>query len=289
MATYTGRATVSLKSSGATLASGSLNFTPGNMLLVAGAYDDAQGHPVSSKWGNRLLANRPASATRDPAAYDIAGSLWLLPRIKRSSSHVVTKTWGSAITERAMLIGEVAGKNRIDLSAGNNDDVATANPVTGTTGTLSAADDFAIAYFVSQGPSGDTPGNMQILDGGTWTNVTGTQRIGTVGTPPLSNVTIHAGWLQLTSSQATQGRIQTATSRLWISAIVTLKHADDLAKGITTTDMNDVELIFEDAGLDPEDAAYCYNPVDDEWEVFDQADMATRVAHNIAGTGWTAD
>lgn len=291
MASYTAKATASSKTSATTLATSSLAFSPGAMQIVALGYDDAATgvHPVAT-WGNRILANRPASATRNPGTYDIAMSVHVLPRVKRSTSHVITGTWQSAIVEKALACGEIIGKNRIDLAAGNNDTVATANPVTGTTGTLSFADDFAMAFFVSEGPTADTAGTMQILDGGTWTNVTGTQRIGTAGAPPVSNVTLQVGWLQLTSSQATQGRIQTATSRLWASAIVTFKDALDNLQAISPSNMADAEVIFEDhsPSIDPENIAYVYNHVTDEWEGFDKNDMATRICYRPAGTEWTA-
>ena len=290
MASYTAKATASSKSSATALATSSLAFTPGTMQIVALGYDDAATgvHPVAT-WGNRILANRPASATRNPGTYDIAMSVHVLPRVKRSTSHVITGTWQSAIVEKVLACGEIVGKNRIDLAAGNNDSVATANPVTGTTGTLSAADDFAMAFFVSEGPSNDAAGTMQILDGGTWTNVTGTQRIGTAGAPPVSNVTLQVGWLQLTSSQATQGRIQGATSRLWPSAIVTFAESDDLRSGITPSDASDVDLIFEDhsPALDPEKAAYVWNSDLNRYEAFETSDMATRIAY-FGASGWTA-
>jgi len=290
MASYTAKATASSKASGTTLATSSLAFTPGAMQVVALGYDDAATgvHPVTT-WGNRILANRPAPATRNPGTYDIAMSVHVLSRVKRGTSHVITGTWQSAIVEKVLACGEIVGKNRIDLAAGNNDSVATANPVTGTTGTLSFADDFAMAFFVSEGPSGDTAGTMQIQDGGSWTNVTGTQRIGTSGAPPLSNVTIQVGWLQLTSSQATQGRIQTATSRLWTSAIVTFTESDDLRSGITPSDVSDVDLIFEDhtPPLDPEKKAFMWNSNLNRNEAFESSDMATRIAY-FDGSAWVA-
>ena len=53
--------------------------------------------------------------------------------------------------------------------------------------------------------------------------------------------------------------------------------------------MGAVEEIFEDntPALNPEDAAYVYNPVEDRYEAFDKADMTTRIAFPTA-TGWTA-
>ena len=292
MATYTASATASSKTSGTTLATSSLAFTPGNLLIAGLGYDDAATgvHPVVT-WGNRILANRPAAATRNPGTYDIAMSVWVLPKVKRETSHVITGTWQSAIVEKALACGEIDGKNRIDLAAGNNDSVATANPVTGTTGTLTFADDFAVAVFVWEGPQTDTDGaTMQILDGGTWTNVTGTQRIGTAGAPPLSNVSIQFGWLQLTSSQATQGRIQSAAnSRLWTSAIVTFKESQELKLGVTATDIVSVEQIFEDhtPALDPENAVYKWSVADDRFETFSSTDVATRIGYSTPD-GWVA-
>lgn len=303
------------------------------MMIVCMGYDDAQGHPSSVFFGNRLLANRPPAATRNPGTYDIAMSLWLIPRVSRGDSRVITSTWGAAIVERALLVGEVEGKNRIDFATGNNDSSATTDPTTGLTGSvitagsfvagleyqietigttdftligaasntvgllfvatgagagtgtareaLSETDDFAVAFFVSEGPSNDAAGTLQIKNGGTWTNATGTQRVGTVGAPPVSNVTIQAGWLQLTSSEPTEARIQTATSRLWTSAIVTWKAGLDTRAAISPSDFDDVEQIFEAEvpPLNPEDAAYWFNPVSDQFEVYDKADMTTRIGY----------
>lgn len=276
--------------SGTGTAQEAFSFTIGSELVVALAYDDAFGHPTSVKWGNRLLANRPPAATRDPGTYDIAMSVWVLPRVKRSTPHVIRATWSSAIVEKAMLVGQIDGKNRIDVAAGNNDGVSTGNPVTGTTAALANASTLAMAFFAAEGPdTNDTPGTMQIKDNNVFTNVTGTQRTGTNGAPPLSNVTMNAGWLQLTSATATQGQITGATARLWTSCVVTFTEANDLRQGVTPTDAFSVEEIFEDhtPALDPEDAAYVYSLADDRYEAFDKNDMATRIAY-WTPTGWTA-
>lgn len=222
VATYTAVTQTSSKTSGSTLATSSVSFALGSKAIVGLGYDDAQGHPTSVKWGNKDLQNKPNAATRNPGTYDIAMSVWILPRVKRSSAHVITATWAGNIVERAMLVGQINDKNRIDVASGNNDGTATAAPVTGLTATLNTATDFAVAYFVSEGPqNNDNAGTAQIKDAGTFTNATGTHRIGTNGTPPVSNVTIQAAFLQLTSTTATEGRLQSATSRKFTSAIIT--------------------------------------------------------------------
>lgn len=191
----------------------------------------------------------------------------------------MTGTWTAGIVEKAMVCGEVSGKNRIDQAVGANFATATASPSTGVTAALSETDSFAVADFVSEGPSGDTQGTMEILNGGVWTAVEGTQRAGTTGAPPVSNVTITRGWLNLTSSQATNARITGATSRKWACGIVTLKDAQDSSFGVVSADLNDMEDIFETKGLDPEDSAFVYNYTLDRAEVYDKNDMATLIAY----------
>ena len=181
-----------------------------------------------------------------------------------------------------MVVGEVEGKNRIDQATGANFATATTAPITQTTAALEFDDDFAVCYFVSEGPdTNDTFGTMEILNGGTWTAVEGTQRIGTNGAPPLSNVTVTCGWLNLTSTQGTQARLTGATSRLWTCAVVTWKAGLDTKAAISPSDFDDVEQIFaaHTPILDPEDAAYWFNPVDDQFEVYDKSDMTTRIGY----------
>lgn len=201
----------------------------------------------------------------------------------------MTSTWSSGIVEKAMICGEVYGKNRVDQATGANFAVATDAPTTGVTGTLSETDSFAVAYFTSEGPdTNDTIGTMEILNGGVWTSVEGTQRQGTNGAPPVSNVTITCGWLNLTSSQATNARLTGATSRKWTCGVLTLKDAFDSSFGVCSADLNDMEDIFETAGLDPENAAFIYNYVLDRTEVYDKNDMATLIAHWGGGAWVTA-
>lgn len=253
MATYTPAATAESKASASTLATTSFSSVQSSMLLVGLAYSDAQGHPQSVAWENRLLRNRPPALTRDPAAIDIAISLWVLPRVRRITSHPMTATWAAPIVEKAMCVGEVFGKNRIDQATGANFATATAAPETGATAALTEDGEFAVAYFASEGPdNNDTFGTMEILNGGVWTAVEGTQRIGTNGPPPVSNVTLTVGWLNLTSTLATNARLTGATSRSWTCGVVTLKDALDTSAGISPSDFSDMEDIFEALAKSPE-------------------------------------
>ena len=285
MTTYTAKGSALSKASGASLEVSAFSARQGSMLLTMVAYDDASS-PLSVKWGNRLQRNRPPALTRDPAAIDIVMTLWVLPRVRRITSHPMTTTWNAAIVEKAMLVGEISGKNRIDQATGANFATATDAPETGLTATLSANDDFAVAYFISEGPdNNDTFGTMEILNGGVWTAVEGTHRIGTNGAPPVSNVTITSGWLNLTSSQATNARLTGATSRSWTCGLVTLKDALDSFFGVCSADINDAEDIFEALGKDPENATFKYNYIADRAELYDEADMTTLIAY-WSGGAW---
>lgn len=286
MATRTAKGTASSKSTGAALTISDMALSAGATLDIGLGYDDAQGHPISVRWGNRHLVQRVA---RNPGGFDIAASVWRLPRVKNTGVKDLTARWSSPIAERAMIATQLEGKNRIDERQGNNHNTETTGPTTGQTLGLNAADDFALCFFVSEGPSSDTAGAAEIMNGGSpgFDTATLGQRAGTTGAPPASNVTIQEAFLQLTSNDPTEGHLVGATSRKWISMMVTLTDAiDNLA--VTFSARAAVEEILESSSplIGNENVVFYFNDELDRWEAWDVTDFGTLVAVYGANTNW---
>lgn len=222
MTTRTAAGTASSKTSGSTLTISNVSLTSGAALVVGLAYDDAQGHPTSVTWGQRNLKIRPPAATRNPA-YDIAMSVWTVGSVRDTATRDVVVTWAGNIAERAGIAVELEGVNRLDQAAGNNEAVGTTTPNAGTTAPLSSPFNYALAFFVSEGPSSDTVTSATIDDDGTPATASIGQRAGTVGAPPVSNVTIQEVFLELTSPLPTTADLVAGTARLWTCAILTLE------------------------------------------------------------------
>ena len=282
------KGTGSSKTNGATLTLSDISLDHGAMLVVGLGYDDAQGHPTSVTWGNRQLVRK---TNRNPGGYDIAMSMWVIPYVKKPNTRDLVATWAAAIDERAMFATQLMGAGRIDDRMGNNDAVGTAAPGTTATVTLTTDQDFALCAFVSQGPSRDAPGTAEIKDAGSFVVATSGQRAGTAGAPPLSNVTIQETYLHLTATDATEGRLQDATARLWVSAILAVRISEFTSRGISPSDLINVDQLFEDhvPSLNVADALWRFNGDSDEWEVYDRADIDTRIGHYLGETTgeWT--
>lgn len=220
MTTRTAKGVANTKASGATLTISDVALASSAALVVALGYDDAQGHPTSVRWGNRNLRSR---LSRDPAGYDIAMSIWTIGSVKNAGTKDIVATWSGAIVERAMIATQLQGVNHIDERVGNNDSSATTTPTTGLTGVLASLFDYALAFFVSEGPRiADSAISVTIDDAGEPVTATLGQRAGTNGAPPASNVTIQEAYLELTSPFSTQGDLIASDARLWVSGIITM-------------------------------------------------------------------
>lgn len=167
---------------------------------------------------------RPPAATRNPGTYDIAMSVWHVGSLRDTATRDIVATWAGNINERAMLAVELEGVNRIDQAAGNNESAGTATPTSGTTSPLSSPGNYALAFFVSEGPeTNDTVTSATIDDNGSAVTAGIGQRAGTNGAPPVSNVTVQEVFLELTSPLPTKADLVASASRLWTCAIVTLE------------------------------------------------------------------
>lgn len=222
MAIRIAKGTASAKALGNTLVIPGVSLNSGSSLVVAAGYDDAQGHPISIRWGLRELKPR---ITRDPATYDIAMSVWSVGSVRDTATRDVRITWSGNIAERAAVVTAVEGANKIDQQAGKNENVATANPTTGQCAPMTETNNFVLSFFVSEGPeTNDVVSNPEIDLSGVWTAATLGQRAGTNGAPPVSNVTIQEVYHQLIDGCAgTEVRLTNDTARLWVNGIIAME------------------------------------------------------------------
>ena len=165
----------------------------------------------------------------------------------------------------------------IAVTTCNTQDAAT-DPATGSAVTTTAADTIHIAAFGSRGPSSDTVGSVDV-------GHTSGQRVGTTGTPPVSNVTIHETWELLTSTGNCRSHKTGATSRDWSNIIMALRSDTWIRQGLTPTDFALVEIKFDSLGKDYPTAFFQWNHALDRFEVFEESDFNTVIAHSA--NGWT--
>lgn len=209
--TRTAKGTASSKTSGTTLTVASVSAKRGSFLWVAVAYETSQGVPTA-KWGNGDLVR--LGFRHNAGASGVA--MFARRRVKNPPAKDVVITWPSAIEARAMFVTMLEGVTLKDQVKDRAQD-ATTTPDSGLTGTLAATNESLIAGFCSEGPSSDAAGTP------TASTVAG-QRVGTVGAPPISNVTIAEYFeLDLATTAAVKARVTGATSRDWAISLVTLE------------------------------------------------------------------
>lgn len=222
MATRIAKGVASAKALGNTLTIAAVSLNSGSSLIVAAGYDDAQGHPISVKWGQRELRSR---ISRNPGTYDIAMSVWTVGSVRDTAIRDVVITWAANINERAALVTAVEGANKIDQSAGNNEPANTTTPNSGQCAPMTETSNFVLAFFVSQGPATNDIASLPEIDvSGAFVAATLGQRSGTNGAPVLGNVTIQEVYHQLVDAcAATQVRITNNTGRLWVNGIIAME------------------------------------------------------------------
>lgn len=268
--TYTARGTASSKTSGTTLALSSVSITAGNVLVVSVVYDAGQGAPVVT-WGDRTLRQ---SKTKTSGT-GVVTAIFVLWRINNTNTRTVTCTWAGAITAKAMTICEVSGGGSYLLDVSDSDaNAATGAPDTEeiTAPTTTYDDTISIAAFGSEGPNTDTVGTAG--DGHTLG-----QRIGTVGAPPASNVTLQETYEILTATGTCKGSLSGATARDWANCIIAIAGIKWEAS-LSPTDFQLAEAKFESLGYDFSGAVFKINEELGRMEVYQDTDLNTVVAHS---------
>lgn len=213
---------------------------------------------------------------------------------------------GALITAGSFVIGisyEIDTPGTTDFTAigaanSNAGTIFTATGIGIGTGTaretLTVTDGMALAAFLARGPSNDTPGTLQFDLGGTdtvnWTAATGTQRVGTGGAPPVSNVTLEVGHLQLVDEESVRARINAyGTARTWMNGLLVVKPrlTEFIRQGITPTDTGAVEQLVTDAGGDTDDILYGIDEATGLWVAYEVAAPGATVATRDATGAWS--
>ena len=186
-----------LKTSGTTLTQNSVTLGEGDTLIVAIAYDNAQGAPTSVKWGNRNLEEYQGIRQANIGTGMTIG-MWRLKHVFYPGTRDVVATWSSAILERTFQCIKVTGASALEASTSSQSDADT-TPATGVAQDLTVNETLHIAAFAAQGPTNDTAATARL-------GHTLLGRSGTSGAPPVSNVTLQ------TSYEVVNTRIVTAGS-----------------------------------------------------------------------------
>lgn len=222
MATRIAKGVATAKALGNTLTIAAVSLNSGSSLVVGSGYDDAQGHPTSVKWGNRELKRRRA---RDPAGFDIAGSIWSVGSVRDTATRDIVITWAANINERSMVAVTVEGANKIDQAVGNNHAIATTAPTTSLMAPMTETSNFVLAFMVSEGPATNDTASLPEIDvSGTFVAATLGQRAGTNGAPAAGNVTVQEIYHQLTDACAgTEVRMTNSTARKWVNMAIAME------------------------------------------------------------------
>lgn len=222
MATRIAKGTASAKALGNTLTIAGVSLNSGSSLVVAAGYDDIQGHPTSIKWGQRDLKLR---RSRNPATYDIDGSVWTVGSVRDTATRDVVITWAGNLNERAAVAVAVEGANKIDQAAGNNEAVDTTTPTTGPCAPMTETSNFVLGFMISEGPATNDIASLPEIDvSGTFVAATLGQRAGTNGAPPTSNVTVQEIYHQLVDAcAATEIRMTNSVARKWVNFVIAME------------------------------------------------------------------
>lgn len=229
--TRTALGTAKAKASGTTLSSAEgITLSAGDCLIVGVGFQQ-QSQPTSVTWGNRTL-RRSVAEVNGTSGHGC--SIWLARTIVNSDTRTVTATWDSAIGARVMFMAKLnAGVIRDQYATSSQ--TATGAPSVGPTSELDYPNDFAVSILCARGPSNDTAPSVSGWTAG--------QTDGTVGVPPVSNITIHELYQQLTKDySAVTCTGSGADERDWVSCIVAFRGLEVLP----TLDSNGDELLVGD-------------------------------------------
>lgn len=260
------------KASSTSIASSSAVTVNAGSMLSVGTLAVAGVAPTSVTWGNRELS-RLIGRTQSGMTVDA----WILRHINNTATRTITATWAAANPGKVMIATALDGVNVLDVSQGNTQ-TATTDPATGTAVTTTVAATFHLAYFASRGPETDTVGTVGV-------GHTSGQREGTTGAPPVSNVTLHETWEELTATGNTRSAKTGATARDWANVIVALKAGSQQNRhGISAADMIAVEAKFHAVSKDFGKAVFWFSDTDGRFEAYEDSRLTTLVCHE--GNGW---
>lgn len=213
--TYTDRGDpATAKASGTTLVIKDVTAAEGDFLCIRTGGKSIS-PPSSVLWGNREM-NKVLQ--RIHATAEFTANYWSIRRVLHGGTRDVTITWPSAITTKIASAFTLSGPHVIDEVDRSLATASTA-PSVGPTETHLRRDNFCDGMLLAEGPTNDA-----VLTGvaSEWTLG---PRVGTVGVPPISNLTMNT-WHQQCADCAGVTLSGTATTaRDWIGLIASFKVA----------------------------------------------------------------
>jgi len=252
--TRTAKGTASDKSSSLTLTLSSIQVAR-RLLIVGITYDDGNGHPVV-KWGGvmlvmveRVIGNGIVSATY---AYR--------RRRDAKTKNIVAKWTTTGPTAKALYATTIAEVASLDLKS-SLAQAGTTAPNSGTAATSNTAKEIFIGTMGSEGPSSDAAGTPQ-------DSYTAGQRVGTTGSPPISNVTCQEIFKIVSATESTQAKLSGVTSRDWCSVLTTWSDDNRSTFNTTQHDYDDLEDIADSNDQDDKDYFIAYNILLGQNEMF---------------------
>jgi len=273
-------------------------------LWIKPEYNRQQTGTVVVTWGSAVVEKVVSLIKVDTAILGEANSI----KDDTSTTSPGTGITGSLITAGAFVVGtryqiDTPGTTDYTLIGAADSlqgTVFTATGVGSGTGdareALTVSDGFALAAFLARGPGNDTPGTLQFDIGGlgsvNWTAATVTTRAGTAGAPPVSNVTLMVGWLQLADEVPVRARITGAgTARQWANILWIAKErfGESYNVGISWSDVVACDQLIADAGGNANDLMWAYDEGTGFYSAFEQSSQGTLrgVWNNDTGT-WEA-
>lgn len=210
--TRTALGTNSAKTSGTSLTITGVTVPLGRTLIVGIAYDNSQGVPTSVKYGKRELTELKKRAN---AGTGMTVALWRAAYLKHETSRDIVATWSAAIGARAMFATYITEAGRTDVDNSGEQD-ATTTPATGAIVTTTVASTIHIAAFMANGPNSDAAATANL-------GHTIGQRIGTIGAPPVSNVTLQETYEILTATGDCRATLSLTTARNCAGVICAFK------------------------------------------------------------------
>lgn len=277
--TRTGSGTATDKTGSLTLTLAGVSAQPGDLLVVGLAYDVGQGAP-QTKWGQRIC--KPVVTVSGNNVVTRIVSMIYDGATARTRS--IVATWDTTAPTAKALVASTFSPGGVpfgikDVTASQSQ-AGTAAPNSGTAVLINYADEVLYGVFGSEGPGSDTVGTVQ----NSWTSG---QRAGTVGAPPVSNITAHEAYKIVTATESAQASKTGATARNFSTVMATFRPVDLSGKGVSQTDIDDNLEWFESQGLDTDQMMFVFNSELDRVEVHDVT-TSTLKRYFDRSSGWVS-
>lgn len=214
--TRTAKGTASSKTSGTTLTLSAVTCDVGSTLVVGVAWKDGgNSDKPTVKFGNKDMKFVTGS---EEVTGDTVVRQYRKKIRKGGKARDISITWTNAKLARCMFATQITEASVKDVQAGRNDTAAT-TPATSTPAAApdsNVANTIQVAAFAARGPNTDTAATAGA-------GHTIGQRVGTVGAPPASNITLQETYEALTAVGAVRSTITLTTARDTAQNVVAFK------------------------------------------------------------------